>query len=612
MEVILPAPTPPVSLPPTPPAVAGIDVNFCKNPCCANFGVPANFTKFARRKGPMASGAPGTAYKLSGSAKNRPVLECLLCHESFSVKSNQAIADELTRFTRYLVPPAVACCPNAECPNHLVGIGDAAAYHHFGVTAAGTPRYRCKLCGKTFSAGGRALKRQRITKHNKTILLSLTNKMPMRRIAKVTDINAVVLYGKIDFLHRQFLAFAAHAERELPTLEKERLYISVDRQEYMVNWARDADRRNIVLKAVGSADTDSGYVFGMNLNFDQSMDPQAAEIDAMRSGDPGLPHPHRKYARLWMAADYEESLKNSALERTRKSVKAGNGPVGNSLGEQIADRYEAAAIRDDCEISDIKDEDQKLPEKAGMQVREEYALYGHFLFLKQLLPKIEKLRFFLDQDSGIRAACLSAFVDDIKAKRVDAFFVRIAKEMTVDKKRTLVNQSRAEYEKMQATYFKLTDPEVRQVMMMFEIAKAGKIGKWEDRWAAHPLPDMSEPAKAVCYLTDLRREPPDYDVSHTALLYLRATMRAVDNFFQQVRRSINLLERPILTASKNRRTWYGYSPYNPAMVEKLLDIYRTLHNFVEVGKDGSTPAMRLGLRAAAVPVEDILYFNKHL
>ena len=89
-------------------------------------------------------------------------------------------------------------------------------------------------------------------------------------------------------------------------------------------------------------------------------------------------------------------------------------------------------------------------------------------------------------------------------------------------------------------------------------------------------------------------------------------MRAVDNFFQQVRRSINLLERPILTASKNRRTWYGYSPYNPAMVEKLLDIYRTLHNFVEVGKDGSTPAMRLGLRAAAVPVEDILYFNKHL
>jgi len=184
--------------------------------------------------------------------------------------------------------------------------------------------------------------------------------------------------------------------------------------------------------------------------------------------------------------------------------------------------------------------------------------------------------------------------------------------MTVDKKRTLVNQSRAEYEKTQATYFKLTDPEVRQVMMMFEIAKADKIGKWEDRWAAHPLPDMSEPAKAVCYLTDLRREPPDYDVSHTALLYLRATMRAVDNFFQQVRRSINLLERPILTASKNRRTWYGYSPYNPAMVEKLLDIYRTLHNFVEVGKDGSTPAMRLVLKAAAVPVEDILYFNKHL
>lgn len=612
MEVISSAPPPPVSLPPTPPAVAGIDVNFCKNPCCANFGVPANFTKFSRRKPEIVGSVPGAAYKLAGVAKGRPALECLLCHESFSIKSNLAVAEEYTRFTSYLAPKPVASCPNPECSNHQIPVSSKAAYFSFGVTNAGTPRFRCKACLKTFCVGGKALKRQRITHQNKTVLMSLVNKMPIRRIAKVTGLNAAALYGKIDFLHRQCLAFSAHAERELPNLVKDRIYLSVDRQEYVLNWTQDADRRNIVVKAVGSCDNDSGFVFGMNLNFDKDMDPKAAELDAVAAGDPVLPYPHRKYARLWVASDYAESLVSSKKERARKAVKAGKGPVGNSLSEQIADAYEATAIRDDSEVSDLKDENQKIPDKRGMQVHEEYSLYGHFLLLKHLLPKVGKLRFFLDQDSGIRAACLSAFAGDVKAKRVDAFYVRIAKELTVDKKRSLVRRSKLAYNAAKATYHKLADLEVAQVLMIAEIDRARQIGQWQDRWAEHPLPDMSEPAKAMCYLTDLGKSPAEYDISHSAHLYLKASMRGVDSFFQRVRRSVNPLERPIQTASKSRRTWYGYNPYNPAMVEKLLDIYRTMHNFVEASKDGTTPAMRLGLACHAAKPEDILYFDKHL
>jgi transposase-like protein len=612
LEVISSQAEAPVEVPPTPPAVAGIDVNFCKNPCCANFGVPANFTKFSRRKQGMAASVPGAAYKLVGSGKGRPALECLLCYESFSVKSNLAVAEEYARFTSYLAPKVDSCCPTAECANHLVPIGSKVAYSSFGVTNAGTPRYRCKLCQKTFSAGGRALKRQRITHQNKTVLLSLVNKMPIRRIAKVTGLNAAALYGKIDFLHRQCIAFSAHAERELPHLVKDRMYISVDRQEYMLNWTQDADRRNIVVKAVGSCDNDSGFVFGMNLNFDKDINPENAELDAVAAGDPVLPYPHRKYARLWVAADYAESLVSSKKERVRRAIKAGKGPLGNSLGEQIADAYEATSIREDSEVSDLKDENQKLPDKLGMQVHEEYSLYGHFLLLKHLLPRVEKLRFFLDQDSGIRAACLSAFAEDVKAKRVDAFYVRIAKELTVDRKRSVVKRSKTAFNAAKAAYSKLTDLEVAQVLMITEIDRARQIGQWQDRWAEHPLPDMSEPAKAMCYLTDLGDAPAEYDISHSAHLFLKASMRGVDNFFQRVRRSVNPLERPIQTASKSRRTWYGYSPYNPIMVEKLLGIYRTMHNYVEVGKDGKTPAMRLGLIGHVSKPEDIIYFDKHL
>jgi hypothetical protein len=46
--------------------VAGIDVNFCKNPCYANFGIPANFTKFSPRKPEIVYSVTGVAYKLAG------------------------------------------------------------------------------------------------------------------------------------------------------------------------------------------------------------------------------------------------------------------------------------------------------------------------------------------------------------------------------------------------------------------------------------------------------------------------------------------------------------------------------------------------------------------
>ena len=79
------------------------------------------------------------------------------------------------------------------------------------------------------SGTAKALNKQRITHQNKTILLALTNKIPIRRIAKITSISADTLYGKINFIHRQCLAFSASREAGLKDLDLSRLYISVDR-----------------------------------------------------------------------------------------------------------------------------------------------------------------------------------------------------------------------------------------------------------------------------------------------------------------------------------------------------------------------------------------------
>jgi hypothetical protein len=52
----------------------------------------------------------------------------------------------------------------------------------------------------------------------------------------------------------------------------------------------------------------------------------------------------------------------------------------------------------------------------------------------------------------------------------------------------------------------------------------------------------------------------------------------------------------------------GYGAYNPASIVKMLGIFRVFYNYCAVGKDGKTPAMRLGLAKGVVDLEDIIYF----
>jgi len=75
-----------------------------------------------------------------------------------------------------------------------------------------------------------------------------------------------------------------------------------------------------------------------------------------------------------------------------------------------------------------------------------------------------------------------------------------------------------------------------------------------------------------------------------------------------VRRRLSLLERPIGTASKIGRTWYGYSAYRPENIEKVLTIFRVFYNYCLIGKDKKTPAMRLGLSRAPIDPQEIIYF----
>ncbi|TVQ86037.1 MAG: hypothetical protein EA400_14030 [Chromatiaceae bacterium] len=70
-----------------------------------------------------------------------------------------------------------------------------------------------------------------------------------------------------------------------------------------------------------------------------------------------------------------------------------------------------------------------------MQVHAEYTLYGHCFLLRDLSMGAEKIRLFLDQDSGMRAAVLGAFAERVTERTADAFYLRINKDMTDDEHR---------------------------------------------------------------------------------------------------------------------------------------------------------------------------------
>jgi transposase-like protein len=565
-----------------PSAFNGIQYNTCKNPKCEHYGLDPELHP--------------KAYRITYGGKALPLLQCVKCGEVPPIKSNQGIDEEVKRLIAHTMGNKPLSCLNEECLNHGVPVGTKKAYRVFGKTASGTQRYRCNACLKTVSKP-KASSGQRDTYHNLDIFKMLVNKVPLSRIVDMLGISWSLLYHRIDYIHAQCMQFAGNRESKLSTMDIERLNIAIDRQDHVINWSERKDKRNVVLSAITSVDNTTHYVFGVHPNFDGNVDRNVIETLAVANGDSTLAAPLRETARYWTQADYTDSV-------TRSESRAF---TTDNLMANVKKKYVALEGREDVENFDDKTEDEQLP-SYGLQIHSEYTMIAHFYYLKALMSNVKKWRFFLDQESGIRAACLAVFKDEVKAHKAEAFYVSINKRMTVDEKRNITGASKALLRERKTDFPNKTDNEIKLELLKEAIANISSIGKWQDRWVKHPLPDMSEPEKAMCWIT----EHEAFDEDHVAWLYNKATLHGVDSFFEKVRRRISLFERTMRSSANDGRTWNGYSAYNPAMVGKLLDIFRVVHNYIDVRKkDGitTTAAMRLGLANAPLSYKDVLYYE---
>jgi DNA polymerase III epsilon subunit len=229
------------------------------------------------------------------------------------------------------------------------------------------------------------------------------------------------------------------------------------------------------------------------------------------------------------------------------------------------------------------DEEDSIPSKKHLLVHQSYAIITHFEMLKPLLECVKKSIIYADNDNTFDIGITKVFRDLINMKKLQACIVRKSK---LERGATKADKG---YEW------------VRQETPVID-------GKYVDLKA---LTDVDDGV-----LDD-------------------ASISAVDSWFNQLRRRLTMVERPLQVKSTDNQKkqiendlsvtgkfqkWNLYGSYNPKYVCMLIEISRVFNNFVLTdakaikNKRGykrkpTTPAQRLGLVDEQFDIYDILEFS---
>ena len=597
----------PVEIPsPIPHAARSIQVNHCRMPDCGNYGVPASTKRV--KSGPSADRDPH--YTVQSTNKGRvPCLKCKCCGEKPPIKSNLGIAEELARLAKSLKAPEDFGCKKEDCINHEKSVAEyPECYKPKGFRAdTGEPIKRCTACGTKFTVGDEPPRIHHKNRHLAVEIYSrVVNKSPVKRTLRGVNLTTPSIYYKtVRFIQRRCNRLSGGMERgmlrgQVPLPES--LHLVSDMQLYQLNWTDRLDKRNPMFSAICTVDRDSRYVFGLHANYDPDADAFAIAQDAARRGDFDKAEPHRRYARLWLPGD--ELLGGRAagerlgIDRVRE------------IRRQLAEIYVSAESRadvEDRELAELHPGLHNVHAGTGMQVHIPYTVYAHFFLMRELMLRggVKQVQYSMDCESLLRAAFLSAWQPEVGAGTAHGFYVRHHKYQTVPEREA----AKLAAKKVLGEFMQQSGIDDRReaawLLLTQRLEAAAAYGKWQDRWAEHPIPTMNEPYKAVCWLTQRPESNPT--PMAVAEMALDAGLGPVDNVFQVTRRWMNALERPIGTSSGYNRVWHGYAPYNPAMLQQYLDLFRCTWNYCNIGKDGNTPAMRLGLTTQSLSYNDVLW-----
>ena len=228
--------------------------------------------------------------------------------------------------------------------------------------------------------------------------------------------------------------------------------------DYLVNWLVRKDKRNIQLSAIAAVDNEYGYCFGAHLNFDPSMDSKTVQAAVETNGDLSKPYPHRRFARLWLNADHERA--------TAKSLNAKRHKQG--LPAEIDETYADAMTRDGIETRCAVTSGAA----PGIRYADPWRVHDVRALISSSTPagQCPEVAFFPrpgPRSPGRLPVCVRT---EIQGHTADAFYVRIAKDLTVDEKRQKYLEAKMLFVQAEAAHPTLLPKEVKLLLIKERLA----------------------------------------------------------------------------------------------------------------------------------------------
>ena len=175
-----------------------IQVNHCRMPDCANFGVPARHQH--GKPGPSANRDPH--YKVHSTAKGQiPSVRCKSCKDNPPLKSNASISTEIKRLMDigglYTLEESNAC-RNEECENSNRPIAQhRSCYQKTGKARTGGQYYRCKACGRYLLLSQPVRLEHNHRARAVDVFGRIINKAPVRRAVSGAKLKSNAAYYRI-------------------------------------------------------------------------------------------------------------------------------------------------------------------------------------------------------------------------------------------------------------------------------------------------------------------------------------------------------------------------------------------------------------------------------
>ena len=585
-----------------------IQLNKCNNPFCKWYGLPQ--VKYENIK------SKPSRYKIVSSDFDNSSDRLLFCNDipdpsvpGISLKnytmaiSNWAVAEEIKRLikTNSIVPlKSEYEFHHIDCSKVTNPLDTPKDFYKRGKSTSNSQKYQCKECKKITnvlpSVGERFNYNHKLDGIMLDFAKDMISRTPVKKTCQKLGIGSGTYYEKMETLYKRCLEFLdEHEVKPLQTKQFESIMLCTDMFHYHLNNIRlkgsGGKPRNTSINSriptyiVASGDVGTGYIFRSDVAYDCDITIKDLINDTDKY------HCDRSLACL---------RKNERLRYPYYPVR----PF--SYSPKHMHEYEEYH----SEMIDREDYVQ------GMHVSSSYTIAAQMFLLQQLL-KTDKWYFVSDDDMSIKSGILRVFSDEIRNGGSHYFTCQYQKELSLEDAGREFFRIRNEL----MSYAALKGIKEQGVM---EIART-YLEEYFDKNEIYeyypgttipmkslgpitsPLSTKSEGTRKINFLTDTT----ELHNSELANIVARVNTIPVDTFFQKLRRSVNTLERPMVTARGDKKS-YIYANYNPRYAQYAVTIFRTFYNFcwtTDVFGEKITPAQRIGIADKVYDIKDIIYFK---